>query len=77
MYTLEMSSAFRAIIPPKDFGVIIIDNEDFLTVQIDPEQLVDMDDTQKQAAAKYVMDVKKALEDNGAIVMLVREALGS
>jgi hypothetical protein len=75
MYTLEMSSAFRAIVPPKDFGVVIIDNEEFLTVQIDPEQLLGLDEVQKAEAVKYVKDVKQALEDNGAIVLLVREAL--
>ncbi|CAB4242263.1 hypothetical protein UFOVP222_80 [uncultured Caudovirales phage] len=75
MYTLEMSSAFRAIVPPQDFGVVIIDNEEFLTVQIDPEQLLGLDESQKAEAVKYVKDVKQALEDNGAIVLLVREAL--
>lgn len=75
MYTLEMSSAFRSIPAPENFGVVIIDNEEFLTVQIDPNELLGLDENQLAKAVEYVKNVKKALEDNGAIVLLVREAL--
>jgi hypothetical protein len=75
MYTLEMASAFKSIQAPESFGVVIFDNEDFLTVQIDPQELLNLSGQSLDDAVQYIKDVKKALEDNGAIVLLVREVL--
>ena len=75
MYTPEMATAFHSIVAPPNFGVVLIDNEDYLTVQIDPEQLVNLTEDEKPAVVQYVQDVKEALEDNGAVVLLVREAI--
>jgi hypothetical protein len=75
MYTLEMATAFKAITPPKNFGVTILENDDFLTIQIDPNDLVNLSDEDKPAVVEYINAVKKAFEDEGAVVLIVREAL--
>lgn len=74
MYTDSMQRAFRSLIPPKGFVVDIIDNEHFLTVRANESQFMRLDEFEKRRAIEYMVKVKKALEDNGAIVMLVRGA---
>jgi hypothetical protein len=73
MYTDEMKRAFYSVTPPSNFGVQIIDNEHFLTVKASARQFFSLVDEEKRSAIEYMVRVKKALEDNGAIVMLVRE----
>ena len=34
MYTEEMRKAVHSIIPPKNFGINIVDNENFLTIKL-------------------------------------------
>jgi hypothetical protein len=75
MYTVEMATAFKALVPPENFGVTILDANDFLTVQIDPEDIESLLDHQVEDAIQYIKDVKKVLEEQGAIVYIVREAL--
>jgi len=75
MYTLDMRRAFHSIIPPKGFGVEIIDNEHFLTIKLDEYKFIKMLHDEKIEALKYVVQIKKALEMNGAIVLVTREAL--
>jgi hypothetical protein len=75
MYTAEMATAFKAIVPPKNFGVVLLENEDFITIQIDPKELLAVPEEDLEAAVKYINDVKSALENLGAIVMILREAL--
>ena len=75
MYTFDMRKAFHSIIPPKGFGVEIIDNEHFLTIKLDEYKFIKMLHDEKIEALKYVVQVKKALEMNGAIVLVTREAL--
>lgn len=72
-YTTEMAKAFHSIQAPKGFSLQIIDNEHFLTVKASEKQFMSLLDEQKRAAVEYMVRVKKALEDNGAIVLLVRE----
>jgi len=72
MYTDAMKRAVRSIIPPKGFGVDIIDNEHFITVRADEASFMKLFDRDKRLAVEYMVRVKKALEENGAIVMLVR-----
>jgi hypothetical protein len=74
MYTLEMATAFKSIVPPENFGVEILDAGDFLTVRINPDDLNNLDDKQKLDAVQYVKNVKVALENAGGIVWIVREA---
>jgi hypothetical protein len=67
-----MRRAVRSIAPPKGFGVDIIDNEHFITVRADEANFMKLFDRDKRLAVEYMVRVKKALEENGAIVMLVR-----
>ena len=75
MYTAEMATAFKAIVPPKNFGVVLLENEDFITIQIDPKELLAVPEEDLEAAVKYINDVKSTLEGLGAVVMILREAL--
>lgn len=73
MYTDSMRRAFKSITPPKNFNVYIIDEEHFLTVLAKEKDFMSLNGEEKFEAAEYMIRVKKALEDNGAIVMLMRE----
>ena len=75
MYTNEMRRAVHSITPPKGFGVEIIDNEHFLTVKLDERKFLHMGHDDKISALQYVVKLKKALEINGAIVLVTREAV--
>jgi adenylylsulfate kinase-like enzyme len=75
MYTENMARAFHSLShhAPKGFGVQIIDNDNFLTVRASEKQFMSLSEEDKRRAVAYMAMVKKALEDNGAIVLLVRE----
>jgi hypothetical protein len=73
MYTDAMKMAFHSIVPPKNFGVQLVDNEHFITVKAKEEVFMRLLDEEKRSAIEYMVRVKNALEDNGAIVLLVRE----
>jgi hypothetical protein len=75
MYTNEMRRAVHSITPPKGFGIEIIDNEHFLTVKLDDRKFLHMGHDDKISALQYVVKIKKALEINGAIVLVTREAV--
>lgn len=79
MYTLEMKRAFRAVVPPKNFSVQIIDHEvgdiSFIEVVADENQFMRLLDDDKRGAVEYMVRVKDALEQNGAIVQLTRKAM--
>lgn len=75
MYTDAMKRAFHSLdgASPKGFTLQIIDHDHFLTVKASEKQFMSLLDEQKRHAVEYMIKVKKALEDNGAIVLLVRE----
>lgn len=75
MYTDSMRRAFHSIQAPKGFGVQLIDNEHFLTIKLDERHFVRLLHDEKIAALQYVVQLKKALEMEGAIVLVTREAL--
>jgi len=75
MYTESMRRVVHNIQPPKGFGVNIIDNEHFLTIKLDEKQFVKMFHDEKIKALQYVVNLKNALEQNGAIVLVTREAV--
>jgi hypothetical protein len=75
MYTDNMKKAFHSIIPPKNFSVEIIDNEHFLTIKLNEKSFISMVHDEKIQALQYVVKLKEALEQNGAIVLVTREAL--
>lgn len=75
MYTQEMKKAFHSIshFCPKGFVLQVIDNEHFLTLKASEPHFMGLTGEDKQKAVEYMIRAKKALEDNGAIVLLVRE----
>jgi hypothetical protein len=74
MYTDSMRRAFRSLTAPKNFSLQIIDNDNFLTVKAKEKDFMSLETVEmKREAIEYMIRVKKALEDNGAIVLLVRE----
>lgn len=75
MYTDDMRRAFHAVEAPKGFGVQIIDNDHFLTIKLDERAFLNMVHDEKIAALQYVVRLKDALEQNGAIVLVTREPL--
>jgi hypothetical protein len=75
MYTDAMRLAVHSIATPKNFGVSIIDNESFLTIKLNEKDFTNMFHDEKIAAVQYVALVKSALEQNGAIVLVTREAV--
>ena len=75
MYTDSMRRAFHSITPPKGFRVQIIDNDAFLTIKLDEKHFITMVHDEKIQALQYVVQVKKALEINGAVVLVTREAI--
>jgi len=70
-----MKRAFHSLdgTGPRGFSLQIIDNDHFLTVKASEKQFMSLLDEDKRHAVEYMIKVKKALEDNGAIVLLVRE----
>lgn len=75
MYTDAMKVAFRSVRAPKNFSIELLDAEHFLTIRLDERKFYGMLDSEKREAIEYVYRVKAALEDNGAIVLVVRKAL--
>jgi len=74
MYTDEMRRAFRSLQCPKGFSLQVIDNDHFITVKAKEKEFMSLQTVEKKKEAiEYMIRVKKALEDNGAIVLLVRE----
>ena len=75
MYTDAMKRAFHNIIPPKNFAISLIDNDHFLTIKLNEKMFLHMTHDEKIEAVKYVSLVKNALEMEGAIVLVTREAI--
>lgn len=75
MYTDAMRRAFRSLdhFAPKGFKLELVDNDSFITVKASEKSFMSLLDEDKRRAVEYMIRVKKALEDNGAIVLLVRE----
>jgi len=75
MYTDNMRKAFHSIPAPKNFSISIIDNEHFLTIKLDEKSFLPLSHDEKLEAVKYVTIVKKALEMEGAVVLVTRQPL--
>jgi hypothetical protein len=75
VYTDAMKRAFHAVQAPKGFSVQLIDNDHFLTIKLDERHFAGLLHDQKIAALQYVVQLKNALEMEGAIVLVTREAL--
>ena len=68
-----MRRAFRSIRGPKGFSLQIIDHDNFLTVKASEKEFMSLSGEERKEAVEYMIRTKKALEENGAIVLLVRE----
>jgi hypothetical protein len=75
MYTDAMKRAFHAVQAPKGFSVQLIDNDHFLTIKLDERHFAGLLHDEKIAALQYVVKLKNALEMEGAIILVTREAL--
>jgi len=75
VYTDAMRRAFHSVIPPKNFSVDLIDNEHFLTIKLSERSFINMTHDEKIESIKYVTQLKKALEMEGAIVLVTREPI--
>lgn len=75
MYTDAMRRAFHNIQAPENFRISLIDNEHFLTIKLDEKSFLPLTHDEKIDAVKYITAVKKALEMEGAIVLVTREPL--
>jgi hypothetical protein len=75
MYTKKMSDAFHAIKAPENFGIMVLDAGDFITLKINPETLVDITPERGLEIKKYIEKVKKTFEKYGAVVYIVRDTL--
>ena len=75
MYTDAMRRAFHSITAPKNFGVSLIDNDSFITIKLNELSFLHMSHDEKIEAVRYVAIVKKALEMEGAIVLVTREPI--
>lgn len=75
MYTDAMRRAVHSIQAPKNFGVSIIDNEHFLSVKLNEYDFISMGHDEKMQALQYIVKLKNALEMEGAIVLVTREAI--
>jgi len=75
MYTDSMRRAFRSVVPPLNFSVNLVDNEHFLTIKLDERSFLPLSHDEKIEAVRYVAQVKKALEMEGAIVLVTREPI--
>lgn len=76
VYTEAMRRAVMSLTPPKDFSVEIYDNGDFLVLRANAKQFINLYHDEKIQAAEYLIRMKKALEQEGAMVLLVRSELG-
>jgi hypothetical protein len=74
-YTDAMARAFHSVahFAPKGFNLTVIDEEYFITLKADERQFFSLTTEDKLRAVEYMVRAKSALEDNGAIVLLVRE----
>jgi hypothetical protein len=75
MYTENMRRVVHNIKPPKGFGISIIDNEHFLTIKLNEKDFYYLTHQEKLEVVQYIVTVKNALEQNGAVVLVTREVL--
>jgi hypothetical protein len=75
MYTDQMRRAFSSVkhFCPPGFALEVIDNDNFITLRASEPHFMSLTGEDKVRAVEYMIRSKKALEDNGAIVLLVRE----
>lgn len=75
MYTDQNRRAFKSVshFSPANFKLDVIDNDHFLTLRASEKDFMLLTGEDKVRAVEYMVRAKKALEDTGSIVLLVRE----
>jgi hypothetical protein len=75
MYTEQNRRAFMSVahFAPKNFSLTVIDNDHFLTLKASEKDFMSLSVDDRMMAVEYMIRAKNALEDTGAIVLLVRE----
>lgn len=75
MYTDAMRRAFHSVdhFKPKNLEATLIDNEHFLSLRIGEKSFMSLAEEDKRRAIEYMVRAKRALEENGAMVLLIRE----
>ncbi len=70
-----MRRAFKSVshFCPDGFVLDVIDEDHFITLRASEINFMRLTGEDKIRAVEYMVRAKKALEDNGAIVLLVRE----
>jgi hypothetical protein len=78
-YTNAMRRAFNSITPPPNFKVTIAEHDiegiGFLEIIANEREFFRLSDFEKRRAVEYMVKVKAALEDHGALVQITRDAL--
>jgi len=69
---MKMASAQLNAQRPANAKYTIVDQEDFLVLRIDSEAMYKMTHDDKIAAVQWFIKLQKALEQEGAIVIIVR-----
>lgn len=73
MYTHAMRRAIYNLRKPNDVRIDILDNNDFLVIKIDEYDFMKVPEEEKRRTFEFVLRAKKALEDLGANVLIVRD----
>jgi hypothetical protein len=76
MYTDQMKMAFHSVPAPKNFTLSLVDNEHFISIKLNEVDFAHLTYDQKREALQYIVRVKDALEQNGAIVLVTRGVVG-
>jgi len=76
-YTTEMRRAFHNIVPPENFSVTIAEHSAggtllFLEIIVSEKDIMSLDETGRRGAIVYMMKVRDALMQEGAIVQISR-----
>lgn len=75
MYTDEMKRAFKSVQSPKNgVRIDVLDNDAFLVLRLDTSSLMRQTGEEQKRSVLYAIEVKKALEQAGAIVLVTRSA---
>ena len=69
---MKMASHQVKLTQPPKAKYTIVDQEDFLVLRIDSEAMYKMSHDEKIAAVQWFIKLQKALEQEGAIVIIVR-----
>lgn len=72
-YTPAMARAFHSIRPPNNFSVEIMDEDHFISIVARERVFFSLPASERVYAVEYMLRVKQALEDNGAVVLITRE----